>query len=375
MPVSLPTMFVAIVVAIVKKCLLMDVQFKDDLIKLGLEGGKKAAQLLKQAVEQLLKSSDSSAAPTHHLQVIIRVYANLKGLSGTYNDMEVLSEHTFSEFVSGFNMGDVLCDYVDAGSGKECSDEKVKAIFRFHLDDVHCQQILFGGSADNGYARLLGPYVEHDALRARVVLIEGPPFAQELAAIKDKFRTVSLESVFRNQKLVNAKRKVSFGVTPPATPANATAYALVAAQAHFINTSLPAATTAQKSPAPSAKAVQSTPPVYRNKQNERVDAPLRYSQEEFMNLKGRKLCNNYHLLGKCGAFDSFRECHHEHGKPLSESQKAALRALARQAPCQAGLDCDDPRCIWGHRCLRMNCIREICWFSPEMHNVDTKVVT
>jgi len=90
----------------------------------GLDGGKRTANLLKQAVEEELKSSVPTTA--HHSQVIIRVYANVKGLVKTYKEMEVLSEPTFDEFVRGFNMGDAMCDYIDAGNGKECSDEKVK---------------------------------------------------------------------------------------------------------------------------------------------------------------------------------------------------------------------------------------------------------
>ena len=88
----------------------------------GLEGGKRTANLLKQAVGEELKSSVPTTA--HHLQVVIRVYANVKGLAKTYKEMEIMPK--FDEFIRGFNMGDALCDFIDAGNGKECSDEKVK---------------------------------------------------------------------------------------------------------------------------------------------------------------------------------------------------------------------------------------------------------
>ncbi|KAI4619124.1 uncharacterized protein J4E87_007711 [Alternaria ethzedia] len=163
-------------------------KFNDDLVKAGLDGGKRAARLLKQAVEEELRSSPPALA--HHIQVVIRVYANMKGLAKTYKDAEILPQlASLDEFVRGFNMGDPMCDYVDAGNGKECSDEKIKAMFRHDLADMHCHQILFGGSADNGYARLLGPYNEDDAVRSRITLLEGPPFARELAAIKDRYHT------------------------------------------------------------------------------------------------------------------------------------------------------------------------------------------
>jgi hypothetical protein len=90
-----------------------------------MDGGKRTASLLKQAVEEELQSSVPSTA--HLVQVIVRVYANVKGLAKTYKEMEILPESaSLDEFVRGFNMGDAMCDYVDAGNGKECSDEKVK---------------------------------------------------------------------------------------------------------------------------------------------------------------------------------------------------------------------------------------------------------
>ena len=94
-------------------------------MKAGLVGGKRAAGLLKQTVEEELRLSFPAVA--HHIQVVIRVYANMKGLAKTYKDAEVLPQlASFDEFVRGFNMGDSMCDYVDAGNGKECSDEKMK---------------------------------------------------------------------------------------------------------------------------------------------------------------------------------------------------------------------------------------------------------
>lgn len=110
------------------------VKFRDELVTQGLDGGKRAANLLKQAVEEELKSSVPTAA--HHLQVIIRVYANVKGLANTYKEMDVVSEPTLDQFVRGFNMGDAMCDYIDAGNGKECSDEKVKGMVATQLRTV-----------------------------------------------------------------------------------------------------------------------------------------------------------------------------------------------------------------------------------------------
>ncbi|KAF2033039.1 hypothetical protein EK21DRAFT_86760 [Setomelanomma holmii] len=92
-----------------------------------------------------------------------------------------------------------MCDFVDAGNGKECSDEKIK---------------------------------ENDANCERITLLKGPPFAHELADIEKKFHTVAFDSVFRREKLANVKRRVPFHLTPPRTPS--AEYAVAAASASSI---------------------------------------------------------------------------------------------------------------------------------------------
>lgn len=99
----------------------------DHLVQQGLEGGKKSASLLKAIVQEELKSWDPSVP--HHQQIIIRIYANLKGLAKTYTEMGLLPDpRVLEEFVRGFNMRDAMCDFTDAGNGKECTDEKMKGV-------------------------------------------------------------------------------------------------------------------------------------------------------------------------------------------------------------------------------------------------------
>lgn len=121
-------------------------------------------------------------------------------------------------------MEDVLCDFVDAGDGKECSDVKIRGkskyllvlearsklekdpmadtigIAQFEQDiiDVHCLHIMFCASADNGYARVLGP---HRNTKNQITLVEGPPFAREIKELASSFQTTSFPEVFRTQKL------------------------------------------------------------------------------------------------------------------------------------------------------------------------------
>lgn len=236
------------------------------------------------------------------------------------------------------------------------------------MADVHCQQVLFGGTADNGYARLLAPYLENEAARKRITLIEGPPFAHELADIKDRFCTASLNGVFRSQKLLNLKRRVSFGIIPP-TPS--VQYATAAAKAP--STSSQTKTVTQSSTASRTASVG----VLLNGSGQRVDSELQYSQSDLLYLKTRKLCNRYYLLGRCNYLDNYGNCQHEHAEELSPSRLVALRELARHTACQIGIYCSEQDCIAGHRCpweKRGKCSVGNCRFPQAMHNVDRTIV-
>lgn len=214
-------------------------------------------------------------------------------------------------------------------------------MFRHSLADMHCQQILFGGSADNGYARLLGPYAEDYAVRSRITLLEGPPFARELAAIRDRFRTVSFDNVFRSKMLVVTPRRTTMSLpTPPQTPS--ADHAMAAAQP----SSAPSSSTSQASV---ANTQSTTTAVLLNEAGERVDSPLRFTSKDFLAVKSLKVCNSFHLLGRCLFLEKFGNCNYDHGASLSDKQLVALRAVARLNSCRKGRACKDPECLCGHQ--------------------------
>lgn len=100
-------------------------QFKDDLVRQGIEGGQKTAAMLKQALHEKLLSWDPDLPP--HTEIVCRIYASFSGMGRTYKDAEVISDvAAFYDFVRGFNKADPTFDYVDAGNGKECADMKIK---------------------------------------------------------------------------------------------------------------------------------------------------------------------------------------------------------------------------------------------------------
>jgi hypothetical protein len=101
---------------------LISSQFVADLVAAGEQGGRQASRLLKTYV---LKHLQDILPPS--TKIVIRVYANLIGLSKAYREAGFLQTNAvFEAFVNGFNKEDALCDFVNAGDGKECADEKIK---------------------------------------------------------------------------------------------------------------------------------------------------------------------------------------------------------------------------------------------------------
>ncbi|POR35957.1 Uncharacterized protein TPAR_03845 [Tolypocladium paradoxum] len=352
--------------------------FKDDLVKQGFHGGRKTASLLKGAVNSHLEKFVPEASK-QLINVIIHVYANTKGLGKKYKEMDLLpASGTFEDFVRGFNMGDELCHYTDAGDGKECADVKVQtadqilaAMFDFYRHDVHCHKILLCAPSDNGYARLLMPHLEDTPLCARITLLRGARFASELQNLHARFHVTSFDDVFRRGTLPSFEPRAPLRMTPPATPDQG--YAAVAARGTSSTTPLPTMQGPSASPATANK--NGKPFIERNAQGYRLDRRIQFSSDDYKSLKPRKLCNAFHILGKC-PYGGDGSCNYKHGKRLPAEKIPALRLIARSSPCPAGVWCAEPDCIYGHRCVRDGyCDRSVCWFSDEMHDTDTRVAT
>jgi hypothetical protein len=97
----------------------------DEFVQDGQRGGRSAAKALMGAVEDHVRkvASDVDA----NIQYKIRMYANVTGLAKTCRDTGIISsEEALRAFIQGFNMESPLCDFVDAGNGKECSDVKIR---------------------------------------------------------------------------------------------------------------------------------------------------------------------------------------------------------------------------------------------------------
>lgn len=282
--------------------MLIPTQFHGKFIQGGKDGGYEASRLLKEAVEKHVQEVDHGVPPNTRYN--IRVYANVEGLTKAYREVKILSqEESLARFIQGFNMPNGLCEFVDAGNGKECADAKLRGSFLacpahciesteptdiYRLDnfqqnivDVHCRRVIYCASADNSHARILDSHRKPE----RISLIKGPPFAREMENLAGHFETASFDGVFMSTKLPPIRR-VSFGpantsITPPGSPtANCAPDAKAAPP-----TQSPAAMSDWR-----AGAKRPISPVHINVKGERVDRPLP-SSSNVADLKRLKLCN------------------------------------------------------------------------------------
>lgn len=246
----------------------------------------------------------------------------------------------------------------------QLADSKPLAHFEQDIVDVHCLRIVFCASADNGYARVLGP---HKGSK-RISLVKGPPFAHEMEELADSFRTASFESVFMSHKL-RSTRRVSFGTTSTSTSpprASTPNYASAAKK----SPPLQSPPLAVNSSTPNAGTLKLH--VYTNARGQRVDQRLSYSSKENVEkLKRQKLCNRFHLFDSC----FYDDCTHKHGLPLSSQDKNDLMYIARFNACPNGLYCTDAKCTCGHRCPHASCPYVNCKFPEDMHGVDTSITS
>ncbi|KAL2041888.1 hypothetical protein N7G274_005075 [Stereocaulon virgatum] len=111
--------------------------------------------------------------------------------------------------------------------------------------------------------------------------------------------------------------------------------------------------------------------VLRNRFGQRIDPALEVLNEQMTAVRIDKLCNGFCIRGHCRHQSP---CKFQH-RLISEQELAALRVIAREAPCMHGTWCRDPSCFFGHNCTQdYSCVRSVCKFSPAMHLLSKEAV-
>lgn len=180
--------------------------FDDDLVSNGIDGGQQAATLLNNAIKSSLRNHGLD-----HCRIIVRIYANLSGLSKALSKVKLAGpeKRSLAPFVASFNRSNELFDFIDAGELKENADFKIRALFRQFVDNPQCRHIYFAGCHDVGYISELTP---HTNARDKITLVRTPAFHKEFAKLG--LRVEEFANIFKGTQLEDTPAVSSAKTTP-----------------------------------------------------------------------------------------------------------------------------------------------------------------
>ncbi|OJJ51198.1 hypothetical protein ASPZODRAFT_127223 [Penicilliopsis zonata CBS 506.65] len=376
--------------------------FNETYLQQGEIGGRKAAQQLWDTLQDYIIENFSG---TLQPKIMVRLYTNVKLLKELCEKAGIVDDPAqIDSFIEGFNTSKALFDIVNTGSDRDQADKKITEIFRLHLYNCHCHQILIGCSQGPECAQVLHEIQMTRELAGRISLIEGTPFEQDLEAIRSAYRVMRFQDLFRDSKITPAagpwKAPVAQAPQPIPTPSPSVGLSVLTrtptnTTTASSNTSAPAVSAIVAANAPKPKPtneqtvlskpttateieVQQLKTIPRNRYGQRIDKFefKNIPRDEINRIKKMKLCNSHFLLGGC----SSDNCYHNHKYKLSKKEAHILQAIAHMTPCRFGSECDDLDCIYGHRCPygqpgKKDCFYgSNCRFTAAQHGIDTNVV-
>ncbi|KZT74652.1 hypothetical protein DAEQUDRAFT_659485 [Daedalea quercina L-15889] len=189
--------------------------FSQDLLRLGLAGGRQAAALLTKGLNDHLASFDSPDIGRG--QLWLTIYFNKTGLLETLTQNNVCDAEQFEAFLMGFNQASPLFSMVDVGSGKEAADSKIKECLRVFTRFPQTSKVLFGGAHDNGYTSTLN-YLQNEGLVEKIILLRGyKELAYEIKGLQ--LPHIEIEGLFMKKKLyTHSSKKANNAQSAPGTP-------------------------------------------------------------------------------------------------------------------------------------------------------------
>ncbi|KAL3960166.1 hypothetical protein ACCO45_005283 [Purpureocillium lilacinum] len=360
--------------------------FREQWTRQGFEGGKKAAQALREAIaEQCGERADD-------IEIVCKVVANRAGLGKTLSRAGGLESCAdIRDFAAGFTNAYASFDFVDVGTTPGAASSKLKDNTRWHLQNQNCKHILLGISHDPSYAPFVSEILEDETTRECITVIEGVPVAHELASTEVKVMDLG-KNLFRcetpNGSAYSAWANGGPRTASPATSvgsSNLTPGSSIMSYANVTSSgSPPPQINVAIAPRPFSAVTrpkvqyQQIPPQQPdwNPGARGLDEPITVSVTALENIKKRKdhdkLCNNHFLRGPCTKGDS---CMFVHNYKPTADEINAIAVLARQNPCTSGQDCELKDCIYGHHCPSMKdgvCCHPFCKFAEDAHPPGTK---
>ncbi|KAM3421218.1 hypothetical protein BST61_g1625 [Cercospora zeina] len=405
--------------------------FEDTLVAHGAEGGSNAANMLNEAIKLRLR-----ALRLDHCRIMVRVYANLVGLSKALAFAKLCGpeKRSIAPFVANFNRSGDLYDIVDAGELKENADFKVRAVFRQFAESTQCKHIFFAACHDVGYVSELQPYMGN---KSRITLIRNYAFHREFSKLN--LPEEDLPGIFRDTPLTGVRTGNSVAlkaITPPPierspgmisqnTPVEKTKKItclfyqkgnckngsackfkhvkdIIKAPAHakiqmsnlaksdhdFMTGNVNAvdmpehtdAGTEAFAPAEFLPRELDLSPdrIALNHERHRLDpytpSPTGEKRAEFeARVAQQKLCNSFHLSGYCSKDE---KCPYDHS-PVMPNVLECLKSMARRQSCPRQGKCRWANCTFGHICQQPHCGyrggKAHCKFPRYLHALDLKV--
>ncbi|KAK5947982.1 hypothetical protein OHC33_011023 [Knufia fluminis] len=315
--------------------------FQDEQIAQGIDGGENTERDLRDAITTYFASQ---GAYTQADNVLMRVFANLKGLGGTYAGAGIIQgDSKFRDFVLGFNKSHKFSEYIDAGNSKEAADSKIKATTQLFINNAHCKHIVLGICHDSGYSGFIGEYIRTPS-QDKITMLESVPFDFHLKKNAENFGKLRIDRVFRLRPLPSA------GKTP--RPQS------IVVDAH---------STRQRSVPNGMLDPDHTRIIFQDKDGHRIDTKISWDPQTLQQLYAdpyfHKLCNSFYLCRNCEADN----CGYRHDAQLDSNQLNALKCKARKTKCNFDT-CWNANCTSGHTSpLKIQWEREIY-----AYNVDTR---
>lgn len=274
---------------------------------------------------------------------------------------------------------------------------------RLFLPNMQCKHVIFGGCHDNGYLPTLDPYKRDQNTAPRISLLETLPIQPGFKQLG--FKVVQFPTVFRSEPLPDrsivptfvpstvqsnavaqpnsalSSRTNSFAtsgvsIDPSPTPAQAAASTLPKTTTPNPSDNSSWASVGKGAPKTINIAAKKAPArrfILLNANDERIDSVLPRADAAatarlLERVRHKKVCNNYHLNGKC---EAGKYCDYDHGERLSPGEQLALKQRARQRCCPERGYCRDFDCTNGHVCpYGKDCYNDNCWFQ-DVHDIDT----
>lgn len=268
--------------------------------------------------------------------------------------------------------------------------------------NCHCRQIILSHPPNTSYVQQLLEQCSLDYLLLdHVTLLEPVPVGQSENTLMSQLKSISIGNVFQKTKVVDVcqygpsklntstssslsrteSRSTNGCASSCVTPAST--WASLIAQP-FVPTGVSARVSRTSTPT-SIKSFESAPSkdgekvVERNRFGQRVDrVDTSVPSHEIQRIKKLKLCNAYYLQGASQCTSN--NCSHSHTYALARDEQKILREVARMTPCYYKMTCEDPECIYGHRCPQSKTGESNCWYGEDCrfsgwgHGIDTRVV-